>query len=763
MKGGRLKTVVCGTTFGQFHLAALAASPDEFEIAGVLAAGSRRSADCAARHGVPLYTDVEQLPEDVDLACVVLRSGVLGGAGTELALRLLSRGVNVVQESPVHHDDLVACLREARRHEVDYRVGDHYVHLPAVRRFIDAAHHVLDGQPAVYVDAACASQVAFPLLHILGESIGSLRPWHIRAAPAEPEAPFTVLTGQFGAVPLTLRVHNQVDPDDPDNHLHLLHRVTLGTDSGGLTLADTHGPVSWSPRLHIPESVKNRFDFDAPGTEHLAEPSTLVLEAASSSDYRHVLRDQWPLAIRDDLRTARSAVLGESCAGRPHQYQLTLARMWQDLTKELGYPSLRPHQRYRRLPASELAAATAQDAPSSAPAPGVAAPAVTQTSPLREVETGELARLARDAAERRVGDLDAQLVRDFVRQLDDAVLASMITALQHAGTLRDTERTYTEEEVLQTAGVVPQHHGLIRRWLKQLAQRSVIARDGEGFRGAPSRTEADVRRAWETAAESWCQGLGPDAFITYLRDNADRLPHLMTGGQQAALLLFPQGQTHLADSVYRDPVTARYLNTAVAATVSSLAAGRTTDRPLRVLEVGGGTGATTEAVIDALTGSHGTEPAVDYLFTDVSHFFVAAAKERFAAQRWIRHGLYDVDQDPAAQGLRSGSADVVVAAGVLNNAQHTDTSVRSLVRLLTPGGLLLITEPTREHLEILASQAFMMTAAEDARRRADTTFLSRQQWLDVLAGAGAESVETLPHEEHPLAPLGQRLLIARFR
>ncbi|MER6384963.1 bifunctional Gfo/Idh/MocA family oxidoreductase/class I SAM-dependent methyltransferase [Streptomyces sp. NPDC001250] len=730
----RLRTVVCGTTFGQFYLAALARMPEEFEVVGVLAAGSERSVECAARHGVPLYTDVDRLPGDIDLACVVVRSGVLGGTGTDLALRLLHRGINVVQEQPVHHDDLAACLRAARKHGVRYRLGDLYVRLPEVRRFIRAARTARERQPVAYVDAACASQVAFPLLHLLGEALGSVRPWGVSATAKDGDTPFAVLTGTIGWAPLTLRVHNQVDPDDPDNHLHLLHRVTLGTAGGSLTLTDPHGPVLWSPRLHIPEAVKNRFDFDDPDGSHLAEPTTSVLSTAAPAAYRNVLREQWPTAIGEDLRAVRAAILGDPLAERPDQYHLTLCRMWQDLTKELGYPTLQPGQAHRPLAADELAG---------------------------EVGLSDLIRYATCEADRHVGAVDRRLVDDFVRQLDDAVLKSMLAALQQAGILDDPQSTCSAEEILDAAQVASRHRPLIRRWLRVLADRAVVTRENEWFRGSAPVDSAAVNRAWDLAAGTWQRGLGTREFVTYLRRNAECLPELMRDEQQAALLLFPEGRTDVADAVYRETITARYLNTAVAAAVRSLAAVRNAARPLRITEVGAGTGATTEAVITALRENGRGRPPVDYLFTDVSHFFVSVAKERHAAHPWIRHGLYDVDQDPAGQGLVPTAADVVIAAGVLNNARDTDATMRHLAGLLAPGGVLLVTEPTREHLEILASQAFMMTAAEDAREATDTTFLTREQWLEALAGAGFRQIVTAPDEAHPLAPLGQRLFAAR--
>ncbi|WP_037813630.1 MULTISPECIES: class I SAM-dependent methyltransferase [unclassified Streptomyces] len=383
------------------------------------------------------------------------------------------------------------------------------------------------------------------------------------------------------------------------------------------------------------------------------------------------------------------------------------------------------------------------------------------TDPAASDDPEELVRYATAAADRRVGAVDPRQVGDFVRQLDEAVLGSMLGALQGAGVLTDPGCVESPEQVITAVRVAPQHHVLIRRWLRVLADREVIERDGAGFRGVPPLDPHALDRAWDRAAATWQRGLGSAEFIDYLRENARRLPELMTGEQQAALLLFPEGRSHLADAVYRDTVTARYLNTAVGRAVSALATGRDASRPLRIVEVGAGTGATTDAVVAALTEGPERTPPVDYLFTDVSHFFVGAAQERFSDQRWIRYGHYDIDQDPAAQGLAPGCADVVIAAGVLNNARNTDTTVRAIAGLLAPGGWLFLTEPTREHLEILASQSFMMTAADDTRQDSDTTFLSRRQWLDALTGAGFDRIATAPDEDHPLAPLGQRLFAAR--
>ncbi|PKW14322.1 Gfo/Idh/MocA family oxidoreductase [Saccharopolyspora spinosa] len=326
------RVVVCGTTFGQSYLAAVAALP-EFELAGILGTGSERSAKTAARLGVPLWTEIGQVT-DVDVACVVVRSSAMGGPGSELARELLARKIHVLQEQPIHHDDLVASLKTARQHGVRFRMGDLYAQLPAVRAWAGAARQV--GQKPVYLEASCAVQVSFPLLHVLGEALGTIRPW--RFAKVATSGPFTVVTGEIGGVPIVLRVQNEIAPDDPDNHMHLLTRATIGFDGGGLALHDAHGPVSWTPRLHIPPEARTSFDFSA---AHLGHGTAVLSE--SSVNYRDFLETVLPKAIGRDLQALRTE--------RPEQYHLAMCQMWRDLTGELGYASMLTDAAHRPVPA----------------------------------------------------------------------------------------------------------------------------------------------------------------------------------------------------------------------------------------------------------------------------------------------------------------------------------------------------------------------------------------------------------------------------
>jgi SAM-dependent methyltransferase len=360
---------------------------------------------------------------------------------------------------------------------------------------------------------------------------------------------------------------------------------------------------------------------------------------------------------------------------------------------------------------------------------------------------------AASAATLRVGGVPTRTAaQSLVVALETAALRSMLRVLQRRGVLDDPTRTYTTATVVAAARVAQPHVPLVGRWLRALADAGWISRDADRYGGAPPVGSDAESAAWDAAQRQWIEGgFGGPAFVTYLRRNAECLDGLLTGDIAAAMLLFPEGRTELADAVYRDTATARFLNETIAGAVCRLGVSGTT----RVLEVGAGTCATSEVVL-ARAASSGVR--LHYTATDVSQFFLSTGRSRLPGARFA---VLDFNRSPIVQGFPPGSADVVVAAGALNAARDVDAAVRGLARLLTPGGWLLVSEPTREHVEILVSQAFMMAPPLDVRARTATSFLDCAQWAAVFAGAGLVLRATLPAEDHALAPLGQRLFLVQ--
>jgi thiazolinyl imide reductase len=367
--------VVCGTRFGRIYLAALGAPECPFELAGILARGSARSRACAEHYGVPLFTTVDDVPDGVDIACVVVSAAINGGPGAELAQQLMRRGIHVLQEHQLDEDELAACLRTARRNGVVYRLNTLYRHIEPVRRFIAAARELLARRELLYVEAATAFPVSYSLLDVLGQALGKVRPWGFADAASLPahlrsrtqlDPPFRTIDGVLAGVPFTLRMQYQMDASDPENHAHLFHRITVGTDGGTLMLVNTHGPVLWSPRPRLPEDLDDTVQPDEAGAEYLQFLSTAPIGPVQAPSYLQIMSSMWPAGVRRALAEVHAAVQSGQPAAQDGQYHLTLCRLFAELVTALGPLDLQRRSLYQPLDATPLteAAAAAVPAPS---------------------------------------------------------------------------------------------------------------------------------------------------------------------------------------------------------------------------------------------------------------------------------------------------------------------------------------------------------------------------------------------------------------
>jgi thiazolinyl imide reductase len=363
-----LRVVVAGTGFGRVYVDAITSAPDRYTLVGLLARGGDYSREYARLRGVPLFTDVDQLPDDVDVACVVVGSGVNGGPGSELACSLLRRGVHVLQEHPVHATEIASNAKAAGAARRAYLVNTLYPHLAPVRQFLAAAAVLRSQQRLLFVDAACNSQVACPMVDIIGRVLGGLHPWEFGRPQDVDETlrplvvtaqPFRTLHAVLGGVPVTLRVQNQVHPEDPDNHAILLHRISIGCEAGVLALADTHGPVLWHPRMHAGRGDGGRLVLGGQRSDRLDTQSTVVLGEQVVPTYREIYGRLWPEAIRHALDELADRIERPAARARDVQWAMDVSSVWVALTDAVGLPELIRPPDPRPVPVSDLVDAVA--------------------------------------------------------------------------------------------------------------------------------------------------------------------------------------------------------------------------------------------------------------------------------------------------------------------------------------------------------------------------------------------------------------------
>ncbi|MBI0329423.1 Gfo/Idh/MocA family oxidoreductase [Burkholderia plantarii] len=334
------RVLVVGSKFGEIYLNAFLEAQPGFELAGLLANGSPRARQLAQAYGIALYTSLDDLPPDIDIACVVVRSAVVGGMGTVLAQAMLERGAHVVQEHPLHPDDIVRLQRVAGEMGRAYWVNGFYPHTAAGRCWIEQARRVaaaLDHAPARFAHLTTSRQLLYSSLDLLLQACGAT---DASVEPIPDDDPdFQLLRIGLPGCRALLRLQTWLDPDDPDLHSLAMHQLTLGWPSGYLSLEASYGPVVWTSSPYDPRHRDNqRSLYRAANAErpYLDWPPAATLHAAPAC-WGDTFEIDGPAGVARVLHLLGRHLDG---AAAPEAfdaaYQLALARLWQHVLQCAG-------------------------------------------------------------------------------------------------------------------------------------------------------------------------------------------------------------------------------------------------------------------------------------------------------------------------------------------------------------------------------------------------------------------------------------------
>jgi SAM-dependent methyltransferase/acyl carrier protein len=326
-------------------------------------------------------------------------------------------------------------------------------------------------------------------------------------------------------------------------------------------------------------------------------------------------------------------------------------------------------------------------------------------------------------------------------------------ALATLGAFRTAGAEADIDAVLAETGIRPIYRQIVERWLDGLVASDQLSRTTSGYRAESPLEPVELENVWDRV-ESTLAGDPP--LLAYVRHCGTMVAEVLSGRTSALETLFPGGSFELAAELYHESAFLRYVNGIAAAALEQYVAQRPAGTPVRVLEIGAGTGGTTASLVRVLPADR-----TDYLYTDVSEIFLDYAGSRFADVPFLRTGLFDLEKEPAEQGYGEGEWDVVVAANVVHAARDIRGAVDRVRRLLAPGGIVLLVESTGHHPwhDITTGLIEGWQHFEDDLRT-DTPLLTPEMWVELLRSAGFAAAATLPGDSSPAGVLKQHVVIA---
>ncbi|KAL9639049.1 MAG: hypothetical protein Q9164_001184 [Protoblastenia rupestris] len=111
--------------------------------------------------------------------------------------------------------------------------------------------------------------------------------------------------------------------------------------------------------------------------------------------------------------------------------------------------------------------------------------------------------------------------------------------------------------------------------------------------------------------------------------------------------------------------------------------------PLKILEMGAGTGGTTKYLAPLLASLN---IPVEYTFTDLASSFVAAARKKFKMYPFMRFRAHDIEKAPPDD--LAGSQHIIIASNAVHATHSLTESTNSIRRFLRPDGFLMMLEMT---------------------------------------------------------------------
>jgi enoyl-CoA hydratase/carnithine racemase/NAD(P)-dependent dehydrogenase (short-subunit alcohol dehydrogenase family)/acyl carrier protein/SAM-dependent methyltransferase len=333
-------------------------------------------------------------------------------------------------------------------------------------------------------------------------------------------------------------------------------------------------------------------------------------------------------------------------------------------------------------------------------------------------------------------------------QTEAAMARLLEVARMRVGSIvRRLLRGRSVDEAVVSGAVAPQHARLVR------ALATITAGDDEE---TPGFGEAEFTSAIAGFGEQ-APSLRP--LLPLLGACVSAYPDILAGKVPAATVIFPGGGVDLVRPVYGGNAVSGFYNNRVAKAVLFLASHAR--GPLRILEIGAGTGSTTVEVLETLARA-GVE--CEYWYSDLWDKLVDDARARLGCEYPnLRFAFFDVGMEPAGQGLR-GAFDVVVATNVLHATRDLHATLRHTKRLLRPGGALVLNESVE--VQEYSTYTFGLLPgwwnASDAHERlADSPLVSASRWPALLRDEGFIQVRALvPADPSAAAVRAQQVYVA---
>ncbi|KAF9884910.1 hypothetical protein FE257_000901 [Aspergillus nanangensis] len=228
-----------------------------------------------------------------------------------------------------------------------------------------------------------------------------------------------------------------------------------------------------------------------------------------------------------------------------------------------------------------------------------------------------------------------------------------------------------------------------------------------------------------------------DAEIKLMQAVGGSYGDCLAGKVDAVQLLFQSSESRsLLDKLYATSDATSSLLQPLKTFIQEIASGwSASDEPLRVLEIGAGTGGTTSVLLPALARLG--IPMV-YTMTDLSPTLVTQGSSTFKQYPFLEYKVVNIEREPPLE-LQS-SQHIILGSNVVHATTHVPSSLKNIHKMLRPDGFFIFHELTSQMswADVVFGLFEGWWRFNDGRQHA---LQSPQAWSNMLKSAGYGHVD----------------------
>ena len=272
---------------------------------------------------------------------------------------------------------------------------------------------------------------------------------------------------------------------------------------------------------------------------------------------------------------------------------------------------------------------------------------------------------------------------------DELLLAYICEAFQVLGS--DIGQNPQGQQV-PSISHLPKHKKVMNRLLEILEKHEILTRQGLNLlRGSRQTPSMPAQKLHEQFLAKFPVYAGEARLMAL---TGPKLADCLTGKTDPITLMFrgAAAQKVMEDYYCASPMLSTLTEQLVTfiSTVVTSSSTKSSDTPLRILEIGAGFGGTTTRLAEMLQASG---VPVSYKFTDISPSLVKRAKAKFAKYPWMEFQALNLESDMPAS--LKDTYDIVIGTNCVHATTNKTKTINRLKSILNAQGFMLLSEVTQ--------------------------------------------------------------------